>query len=76
MGHLDEGAEMVKKKLIKQAIKAWDSGGELTRLKNGEVQRCSIIKYCESEDKLEWETMEKFFLLSSHCSSDMIWQEL
>lgn len=53
MGHLDEGAEMVKKKLIKQAIKAWDSGGELTRLKNGEVQRCSIIKYCESEDKLE-----------------------
>lgn len=44
-------------------IKAWESGGELT-VKNGEVQKCSIIKYCESEDKLEWETVEKNFLLS------------
>lgn len=39
----------------------WESGGELTQLKNREVQRYIIVKYCESEDKLEQETMEKFF---------------
>lgn len=52
MGDLEENAEMVKKKVDETG----DQGlGEWWRAdtENREVQRYSIVKYCESEDKLE-----------------------